>query len=71
MGAHARAGSRMRLERLTTLTLLALMVSLTVMRLLLEIEHDFVYYLFYGVVAVAGISLALRRSRRCSRSPTS
>jgi AAA family ATP:ADP antiporter len=54
VAAHARAGSRMRLERLTTLTLLALMVSLTVMRLLLEIEHDFVYYLFYGVVAVAG-----------------
>lgn len=54
ISAHARAGGRMRLERITVLTLLLLMTSLTLMRLLINVQHDAVYFLFYGLVAVAG-----------------
>jgi AAA family ATP:ADP antiporter len=52
--AYARAGLRRRLDRLIALTILVLMVSLVVMRLLIDIRQDWVFYLFYSWVGVAG-----------------
>ena len=52
--AYARAGLRRRLDRLIALTILVLMVSLAGMRLLIDIRQDWVFYLFYSWVGVAG-----------------
>lgn len=55
IGAYVRASDRMNLERLTTLTILVLVVSLSLVRLLINVSTGgAVYYLFYGLVAVAG-----------------
>jgi ATP/ADP translocase/HEAT repeat protein len=52
--AYARAGLRRRLDRLIVLTFLFLMVNLVVLRLLMEVRQDWVFYLFYSWVGVAG-----------------
>jgi len=52
--AYARAGLRRRLDRLIALTILVLMVSLVVLRLLIDVGQDWVFYLFYSWVGVAG-----------------
>jgi len=52
--AYARAGMRRRLDRLIALTTVVLMISLVLMRWLVQIRYDWVYYAFYGFVSVAG-----------------
>ena len=52
--AYARAGLRRRLDRLIALTIIVLMISLIVMRLLIDVRQDWVFYLFYSWVGVAG-----------------
>jgi len=52
--AYARAGLRRRLDRLITLTVLFLIVSLIALRLLIDVSQDWVFYLFYSWVGVAG-----------------
>ncbi len=52
--AYARAGLRRRLDRLIALTILVLIVSLIVLRLLIDVRQDWVFYLFYSWVGVAG-----------------
>ncbi len=52
--AYARAGLRRRLDWLIALTIIILMVSLIVLRLLIDVRQDWVFYLLYGWVGVAG-----------------
>ena len=52
--AYARAGLKRRLDRLIALTILILMANLVVLRLLIGVRQDWVYYLFYSWVGVAG-----------------
>ncbi len=52
--AYARAGLKYRLDRLISLTLLILMINLVVLRWFIGFGQDWVYYLFYSWVGVAG-----------------
>ena len=52
--AYARAGLRRRLDRLIALTIVILMANLVVLRLLIGVHQEWVYYLFYSWVGVAG-----------------
>jgi AAA family ATP:ADP antiporter len=52
--AYARAGLKYRLDRLISLTLVILMVNLVVLRWFIGLGQDWVYYLFYSWVGVAG-----------------
>ena len=51
---YARAGLRHRLDRLVMLTTVVLLVQLVVLRWLIQIPQDWVFYLFYSWVGVAG-----------------
>ncbi|MEN8006301.1 MAG: Npt1/Npt2 family nucleotide transporter [Candidatus Krumholzibacteriota bacterium] len=52
--AYARAGLRRRLDRLIALTIVILMANLVVLRLLIGVRQEWVFYLFYSWVGVAG-----------------
>jgi ATP/ADP translocase/HEAT repeat protein len=52
--AYARAGLRRRQDRLIYLTILFLVVNLIALRWLINIRQDWVFYLFYTWVGVAG-----------------
>lgn len=52
--AYARAGRKRKLIRVILLTTTVLMVSLVLMRVLIELRSDWVFYLFYSWVGVAG-----------------
>ncbi len=52
--AYARAGLKRRLDRLTALTILILMANLVVLRILIGLRQEWVFYLFYSWVGVAG-----------------
>jgi ATP/ADP translocase/HEAT repeat protein len=52
--AYARAGLKYRLDRLTALTILVLMINLVLLRWLIDVRQDWVFYLFYSWVGVAG-----------------
>jgi ATP/ADP translocase len=52
--AYARAGMKYRLDRLTALTVLILMINLVALRWLIEVHQAWVFYFFYSWVGVAG-----------------
>jgi ATP/ADP translocase len=52
--AYARAGMKHRLDRLISLTTIILMVNLVMLRWLVGVSQDWVFYLFYAWVGVAG-----------------
>jgi len=52
--AYARAGLKHRLDRLIALTTIVLMVNLVVLRWLIGVRQEWVFYLFYSWVGVAG-----------------